>query len=142
MTAAIALLAALAAVAGPAAQPALAPPAVGVPNVSVARCLTWGHRIPVSGNGFAPGTRVVLSSPDGHYTGPTPGVRSVTVTAGARGGFAASLRAPRPAGSGPGYQPRVLFADGTGQASRAPGQSFAAFIVATRAACRAIDRSR
>jgi len=46
---------------------AFAPPAVGIPNVNVTRnCVGYGQHIRVSGFGFAPTSRVVLSFPFGH----------------------------------------------------------------------------
>jgi hypothetical protein len=131
------------------APSAFAPPATGVPNVGVAgTCFAYNQRIPVAGSGFAPGTRVVVSAPFGHYTGPLPysEIKSTTVTAGPSGRVRANLRAPKVPKSAPpyrwSYQPRVVFAEGTGQTSGSPGQSFAEFVVASRAVCRALDHPR
>jgi hypothetical protein len=123
-----------------------APPAYGGPNVGAeAGCVAYGGHIPVAGSGFAPGSPVAVSAPPGHYElpGTVPGIAAKTLTANATGGFRTSLavqRVPREAAKYYrwSYQPRVIFASGTGQASGQPGESFASVLVASRAVCRAL----
>lgn len=126
---------------------AWAPPALGVPNVSVGRtCVEYGSRLPVHGSGFAPGVRVTLSAPLGHYAGPPlPGREIVdrTLTADRTGSFNARLPMPRRLrGLGPAYQPRSVFGAGAAGVDGRPASSYAGFVLAIPGVCRALARAR
>lgn len=111
-------------------------------------CFSYGQRLHVDGYGFKPGTKVILSAPFGHYTGPPLPYRTIsdkTVTANSSGGFSTAMRLPKPPRSllklpefRWHYEPRVLWADGTGQATQTEGSSFDEFLLAVPAVCDAL----
>lgn len=123
---------------------AWAPPAEGVPNAVVVgpRCVEYGATVQVAGSGFAPGTSVTVSAPQGHYTGPpaaSTAFQDVTVQATATGGFEAALKAPpRPLRQPWSWQPRVIFATGTPQVGEGEGQSFDQVLIGTHQVCQAL----
>jgi hypothetical protein len=121
---------------------AWAPPANGVPNMGVIRsCVVLGRGIPVAGFGFAPGTAVTISAPEGHYVGPLGlrRIRSVVVTANEYGGFSASLRTPPVPRRSPWfYETRVVFAHGPAQIDGSEGESFDTVLLGTKRVCKAL----
>lgn len=125
---------------------AWAPPVSGIPNAVVtgSRCVEYGRRIQVAGGGFAPGTPVTLSAPEGHYIGPPPPftrIGDVTVRADASGGFEGALKAPaRPSGKSWSWQPRVVFATGTSRVGEGEGQSFDQVLIGTHQVCQILER--
>jgi hypothetical protein len=120
------------------ADRAWAPPAEGVPNMVVTqKCVVFGHGIQVGGFGFAPGSTVTLSAPQGHYTGGLGSTIYVQrVIANATGGFSGYLKAPPERGREPlFYEPRVIFATGTAQAGGGEGESFDQVLIGTKRVC-------
>lgn len=127
---------------------AYAPPAIGVPNaVIAAQCVPYGQGFTMTGSGYAPRSKIEISAPLGHYTGPAPysDIASVTTQAGSNGGFSETLRAPRVPKTASqyrwSYHPRVVFARGTGQGSGAAAESFDEVVIAAPAVCKALARS-
>lgn len=131
------------------AASAWAPPAEGFPNMGVSRsCVQYGHRFRVEGFGFAPGSTVRLSAPEGHYTGPpfpSTVINDVSVRANDNGGFRGSLKAPpAPPGEPWSWQARVVFATGTPEVGEGEeeGQSFDQVVIGTRRVCRTLEQGR
>jgi hypothetical protein len=128
------------------ASDAWAPPAEGVPNMVVLgpKCVVYGGKIAIGGSGFAPGSTVSLSAPEGHYTGPpqpSTVIREVAVQANASGGFTASLKAPRPPKGLPWkWQARVVFATGTAEIGEAEGRSFDQLLIGTNKVCQTLEQ--
>jgi hypothetical protein len=129
------------------ADDAGAPPAIGVPNIAVTRdCVPFGGAITVYGYGFAPGTPVTVSSPEGHYTGPPlpwQTIAPITATADPSGAVKVLLRAPRPGkGESKHFQTHVI--DGTGKAGSGDGngESYDPMVVASHTTCRALAREK
>jgi hypothetical protein len=127
-----------------AADSASAPPLPNVPNMGVREnCVVYGHSISVQGFGFAPGTTVTLSAPEGHYTGPpwrSTVILDERLIANPTGGFSGDLTAPPAPKRIPwSYQPRVISATGTAQGTGGEGESFDEVLIGTQRVCRTLE---
>lgn len=131
------------------ASRAWAPPSPDVPNVALSKqCVSYGDRLVVNGFGFSPNKAVVVSSPQGHYTGPpvpSSRISEVTVRSDGTGAFVARLITPHASARFPsGFQPRVVFAEQPVNSRRPapPRSSFAAWVLASRSACGVLEARR
>lgn len=124
------------------APAAWGPPAVGESMVAVGSgCVTFGSDLPVSGNGFKPGTEVHVSAPIGTYTGPWGTfISDSSATADENGHFDANLDVP--GGEPPSmwlFDPRTVFATGEPFFGGDPVERFTGVVLGTRAVCRILD---